>query len=205
MISVRPVEVPPPPALVRIIEGLVEVAELRGEPIKPSHYVKHAPVLPAEMLGLGRRSPACEEADAVALSARLLARLSGSEGPVAAPTASAPSCARERPTATRPSANVLTARLHAALAAEPPVRVARVADAAPAAPPVRANTKRLRTKPKRATASALHAREIAGMRVLELPAAPAGRTSLRDAAHACAAARANSFVRAGFASNHGVE
>lgn len=201
VISVRPVEVAPPPALIKIIEGLVEVAKLRGQPVRQSHYVKCAPVLPAEMLGLGRRSPACEEADAVALSARLLARLNGG----AAPTAGAPSSARKEPTAARPSANVLSARLHAALAAEPPVQAARVTNIAPSAPPVHANTKRPSTKPKRTAASALHAREIAGMRVLELPTAPASRTSLRDAAHACAAARADSFVRAGFANNHGVE
>ena len=65
----------PPRRLVELIERLVAYAKATGRRVTQSTYVKPAPQLPLAVLGLGRRSSACEEADAVAVSARMLARL----------------------------------------------------------------------------------------------------------------------------------
>jgi hypothetical protein len=73
---VTPIRVPTPQALLTIIDQLVTAAKLRGELVRPTAFVRPPPVLPPMMHGLGRQSPACEEADAVAISARLLRRLS---------------------------------------------------------------------------------------------------------------------------------
>ena len=79
-ISVRPVKIPAPPALVGLIDELVAEAQARGVRVRTSSYTKPTPVLPLAMLGLGRESPACEEADAVAIDSQLLGILQAAAG-----------------------------------------------------------------------------------------------------------------------------
>jgi hypothetical protein len=114
--KVTPVEVQAPQALTVIIEQLVAMARLHGERVRTSTYVRPPPVLPAEMLGLGRRTPACEEADAVAISARLLRLLNSDKQANPRPSPRPATLHKQAMHAPRPG---ISARLLEALAAPP--------------------------------------------------------------------------------------
>jgi hypothetical protein len=60
-VGIRPVQVETPPQLLAIIQKLLTAAKARGQPIRETGFKRPAPVLPPAMLGLGRRTPACEE------------------------------------------------------------------------------------------------------------------------------------------------
>jgi hypothetical protein len=227
-LRVTPIQVPAPAALVSIIEAVIEHAKLRGERVRPTTFVRPPPVLPRAMLGLGRRSSACEEADAVAVSARLL-RLLNAKPPTAeaagAPIAGPP-CQPAQPA---PRTHLARSRLAAALAApayirppaasskasssrDPPTTDPGPSVSAPAptqsrAAPVAPGAKRNLTE--------LDTTVIAGIRLTAVPRSRAKQMSprkqqksaaLTDAAHACASARAAGLARAGFANSpYGLE
>ena len=191
VVNTRPVRVATPLALTTLIGRLVAAAREHGVPVRVSTYHRPAPVIPPELVGLGRRSPACEEADAVAISARLLQRMQGAALP--APPPSVATGAKAAAGGRTISAK-LAARLNVALVATPGVSKAPHVKRPPQV-----------AAPKPAGFTRLRAETIAGMRVLALPSTALRPSALRDAAHRCAATRAASFVDAGFASNHGVE
>ena len=195
-IGVRPVLIETPPPLITIIETLVAYARSRGERIKVTHFTRSDPVIPPEMLALGRHSPACEEADAVSLSARLHQRLKSKGG---GSTRGPPASARLVEPANRVISSRLAAALHmpasAAAPSEPPVPPSQPA---PPRPPAPARARQLSTD------------VIAGMRVPAVPAslAPAPTVAkkrkaddLRAATRACATARAAGLSMAGFANS----
>ena len=220
-VNVRPMRVATPPALPRLIAQLVDVARQRGVPVRTSTYTRADPVIPPALLALGRESTACEEADAVAISAALLARLSGAPTPRATQLA-----AMLPPTAL---STTISTSLHSRLADMPPQSetastaaptdvtrlavssklAARLGAALNARPGVAKPPRVVRppqlTAPKREGFTRLQAETIAGMRVLAMPSGVLRPSALREAAHRCASSRADSFVQAGFASHHGVE
>ena len=222
-VSVRPVQVPAPPELIGICERLVAIAQRGGEPVRQSRYHRDAPVLPAEMLGLGRRSPACEEADAVNVGERLRARLA--EAAAGQQPAAQPRAPRQRPAAaarTPIAAAVpqvmqalddsevhisqrLAARLQAALDA--PVASSTAAPRGPPAqaPPERPASRRHVKADRASRKRKLETVKIAGARLPALPPGATRDSALRDAAQQCAAQRAAGFAQAGLASNHGVD
>jgi hypothetical protein len=223
---VTPIKVETPPALTEIIEHVVATAKLHGERVRISAYVRPPPVLPAEMLGLGRRSPACEEADAVAVSARLL-RLLRANCP-ANPQRPARQSSNHPTTHGQPS---ISLRLMAARAAPPHAssrRASGEADgkACDGAPPARtpadggvrhaAAPMKQKAPPKsngtHATGKklSLTTEVIAGLRLISVPRSqsrpPTSRkqrksASLTEAAHACASSRAEGLANAGFANS----
>ena len=154
--------------------------------MRPDSVDRESPVLPSAMLvGLGRRSTACEEAAAVTpqISARLLRRRN------AALDAPPPLLPMQTATSNSPSTVGVSARLAAALQmrAVPAdtvhdtsltVHAATSAPAQPASKPI----------------ARLSTEVIAGMRVLAVPESRARlptiakrrkTTALKDAAHAC--------------------
>jgi hypothetical protein len=214
---VTPIEIATPTALVTIIEQLVAAAKLRGDMVRPTTFVRPPPKLPPMMLGLGRRSPACEEADAVAISARLLRRLNA---PSQAPPADD---AKARPPrhSTAPELGAMrgvSARLTAALNAPAHARHATGAQASGSSAQQPAQASALRpaaTAAGKRRIDKLDTEVIAGIRLNSIPASLAKQASprklqkaaaLTEAAHACASARASSLARAGFANTpHGLE
>ena len=87
--NIQPVQIQVPQRAHDLLRRVYLVAQQAGVRVRTSPYVRPDPVLPPAMLMLGRRSTACEEADAVAhVSARLAAALRGST--VAQPTVARP-------------------------------------------------------------------------------------------------------------------
>ena len=215
-VGVRPVWLPAPPALINIIERAVASAKALGQPVRVSTYARADPVLPNALLALGRRTPACEEADAV--SDLLWARLAGGQEPLAPPTKrqpSSPATGGARATSV-PASDRLWSRLTetsepAASEATPrPTSVNLGAHAsrlttaldgkARAAIPLRGVVKR-----GEHLARSLHTTVVGGVRVLQLPTGALRHTDLRMAAHLCASRRAGAFAKAGLASNRGID
>ena len=218
--NIQPVQVPVPQHALALLRKVADAARLAGVRVRMSKYVRPDPVLPPSMLMLGRRSSACEEADAVAkLSARLAAALRATVAPP-----------RNVPHG-HASVRVISARLAAALRdtpiTAPPLARAPAAPQPPRAttaapPPPRATTAPAAVKRGRATVAArpLAARQgkltlttIGKLRLLALPQpastaasrpSPA-RDSLRAAAEEQAHRRAARFASAGFGSNHNVD
>jgi hypothetical protein len=73
--GIRPQQVPVPARLHALISNFLSSMQARGVPVSRSSYTRPAPILPPAMLGLGKHTSACEEADAVALSTRLINRI----------------------------------------------------------------------------------------------------------------------------------
>lgn len=219
---VQPKQVDPAPALLQIIERLVAYAKALGRPIRPNVFHRAAPTLPLAMLARGRHSTACEEADAVAISARLLRRMHGN--------ASAASVATVIMHA--PSTSSISPRLHAAMRTVAPSVTVKVDPSPP--PDTEACRLRRRRKPKRATVRACPAQTKPALSnpppavrrqklsrplqqradlLVPPPRAPGSTehkkrkaSALLDAARTCAATRAEGFAAAGFArSAHGHE
>ena len=195
-LSIRPVQVAAPPALVAIIKRLVALAKMRGVPVRQSTYSRADPIIPPAMLGLGRRSSAHEEADAVAISSRLLDRMNGR-----ATTATPPTPAPAIPLAGAQISKRLASRLTAALAAQPPAAASKATSSERRPSSVKRPSM---TASGPAMPTALQATWVGGVRVTAIPTGPLPATALRDAAHRCAAQRAASFAQAGLASNRGV-
>ena len=107
-INVRPTQIDTPPALIAMIERVVQDAASRGEPIRIPDYHRPPPVLPRAMLALGRRTSACEEADAVNVSAKLFERLSKAPTQPEPPTVAS---------STRPARPTISAKLASRLSA----------------------------------------------------------------------------------------
>ena len=75
-VNIRPMHVPVPAHAIALLQQVADTARHAGVRIRQSGYVRPDPILPPAMLMLGRRSSACEEADAVAtVSARVAAVL----------------------------------------------------------------------------------------------------------------------------------
>ena len=212
--GVRPVRVETPAELIVLIEMVVAQARARGVPIRISNYVKPAPVLPLAMQALGRASPACEEADAVAISDRLRRALYGDDEkpPVGAP-ASVPGAAQ-------PTEAAVSDRLLKRLRGE---------DDEPSDVPASQPAPRHNPGPSEQRVSShltdalagraeppkrLDTKVVAGLRLMAIPTSPTRvsaarqrkKDELRDAARACSTARADGLARAGFANTpHGRE
>jgi hypothetical protein len=201
-IGVRPVNLRPPPRLVPMIEKLVALARLRGVPIRVASYSRPAPVLPPAMLALGRASTACEEADAVALSKRLHARLgdAGAAASVVRPSAEAARAALHL-------SSRLTARLAgvgATSSASVPPPIAAVPHETPSGIEKVANRGARRAAGSRGPT--LKVQRVPGVGRLPGLSTDVQRDSaLHDAAQRCAAARATDFAAAGFGSKHSIE
>jgi hypothetical protein len=207
--NIQPVRVQVPQHALELLRGVADEARLAGVQIRRSQYVRPSPVLPPAMLMLGRRSTACEEADAVAkISPRLAAALRAA---VVAPP--------ERTTHGTPAARAISARLASRLrgevAAEPPKQSTpnMPSMAAPKAAQVRprAPTERVvAPRPLAARQGKLSLTTIGKLRLLALPrpvtAAPSpARDALRAAAGTQAHRRAALFAKAGFGANHNVD
>jgi hypothetical protein len=112
-----------------LLRRVADTARRAGVRVRPSQYVRPDPVLPPAMLMLGRRSTACEEADAVAtISARLAAALRAAVTP--------PSSAQHG----APAARVISERLASRLRGEPsttPSPASAATQLPPARPPPR--------------------------------------------------------------------
>jgi len=218
-VGVRPVRLPTPVALVHLIERAVTLAREMGRPVRPSTYSRTDPVLPLALLALGRHSTACEEADAVPISDRLLARLTGN----AEPSASAPLTLPPAPSMrTAGVSDLMRARLmerHEAKpsASVPPIPLALATHTSECSDLMQARLARTPTPRVARLTTALapprgvgkrgqmQATVVAGVRVLKLPQGALRDTDLRAAAHLCAERRAHAFARAGLSSNRGIE
>ena len=82
--NIQPVRVQVPERAHNLLHEIVNTARRAGVRVRQSKYVRPDPVLPQALLMLGRRSSACEEADAVAIGARLAAALGRPAPPVGA-------------------------------------------------------------------------------------------------------------------------
>ena len=208
--GIRPVQLKTPPGLTELIEQLVEHARIHGERVRVSSFVKPPPVLPPAMRGLGRRTPACEEADAVSISDRLWQRMNpGATPPLAASTAAVAARSSTRATYEPMPPPAISARL----AKRMQLPAAVVMPAPPADPPV--GTMPASRSGKARAMPQLSTEVIAGMRVLAVPESRARAPTqakkrkadeLKAAAHACASTRAASMAKAGFANtSYGLE
>ena len=222
-VGVRPVHVKTPPRLVVIIETLVAYARACGEKIKMVNFARSDPVIPPAMLGLGRLSAACEEADAVSISRRLHRHLHPGEGdseqaPVAsvlpaepagraislrlasvlnmpAPAGLAPRQHLERPSSAPGPSSRLAAILHMSAPSELVPQPVRRPPNAQLSKPEPAQPH----KPARQPVKRLSTEVIAGMRVLALPASLAAVPTAAKKRKACdlrAAAQACAATRA---------
>ena len=199
--SIQPVHVPVPAHALALLQRVADMARHAGVRINTSQYRRPDPVLPPAMLMLGRRSSACEEADAVAtVSARLAAALRAATAP-----------------AQRPQAAAVSNRLLHRLRAEPSAAEPRSATTEPQPAPARQPTPHLRSHLSVIEARPLAARQgkltlttIGKLRLIALPQpAPAKPSAKHDALRAAAAEqaarRAASFAAAGFGSTHNVD
>ena len=212
--NIQPVRVQVPERAHNLLCEIVDTARRAGVRIRQSKYVRPDPVLPQALLMLGRRSSACEEADAVAhISARLAAAL----GKLALPDAAANAIAARCPPAA--ISLRLAARLRGELhvppsAATRPLPAARrgsqpvAKDAASRRP--RSQLDQVGARPAATRQGKLSLVTIGKLRLLALPRLPAvapspARSALRAAAGEQAHRRAASFAKAGFGSSHSVE
>ena len=200
--GVRPQQVPVAAELTTLIEKLVTYAKATGRHLRPNVYVRGDPVLPPAMLALGRRSAACEEADAVAISARLLRRM---HNPLPIATAAVTAETVRRPASSKAVSSRLLhvlAASHSAVSSAAPTAAATAPSTVSAIERKSVRTKRtdpaptarhdLLTPPPRANLTTEYKKRKA--------------SALQDAARACAATRATGFASAGFArSAHGHE
>ena len=209
--NIQPVRVQVPQHALELLHRVADGARLAGVHIRQSPYVRPSPILPPAMLMLGRRSTACEEADAVAkISSRLAAALRAAVEPPARTPHGAP--------AARAISARLASRLRGEGAAAPSERATpnvppTTPPAAPEAAQVRprALTKRVvAARPLAARQGKLSLTTIGKLRLLALPrlvtAAPSpARDALRAAAGTQAHRRAALFAKAGFGANHNVD
>jgi hypothetical protein len=188
-----------------LLREIVNTARRAGVRVRQSKYVRPDPVLPqALLILLGRRSSACEEADAVAIGARLAAALGRPVPPVGAAATSHLS---------------ISPRLAARLRCEPPAPPSVSARPPPTArkhdrptlntaPPDPRD--QVSARPAGARQGKLSLITIGKLRLLALPRLPAvapspARSALRSAASEQAHRRAANFAKAGFGSSHSVE
>jgi hypothetical protein len=234
-INVRPTLLPTPPVLVQIIERTVADAKARGQRVSIPTFHRTAPVLPAAMLALGRESPACEEADAVRQISEMLRRALCADAPEpparpAAPRASTVSSSLlsalrpgadpanppqhiHAPQAPR-GARVIDDRLRRAICASQPSAPEPRPSASAASAPAN-NTAKPASGKRHVERAAMDSTTIAGIRLVAVPTSQARppteskrrkTDALKSAAHACAATRAQSLARAGFANTaYGLE
>ena len=191
-VHVRPQRVDPHARLLPLIKRLVALAQLRGVPIRKTSYTRRDPVLPLSMRGLGRKTSACEEADAVVISARLQARLAASNTTPPAASTNVPVAA---PTSTVRISSKLNHRLQlpAALPTMPSPAIQKTTRPTPSRPDARGERRSMATV------------VIEGARFVQLPPAARKESNLQKAAHLCASVRAADFASAGLASKHGVD
>jgi hypothetical protein len=207
--NIQPVRVQVPERAHNLLREIVNTARRAGVRVRQSKYVRPDPVLPKALLMLGRRSSACEEADAVAIGARLAAALGRPVPPVGAAATSHLSISPR-----------LAARLRCeppappSVAARPPPPTARKHDQPTlnTTPPVPRGRERdqVSARPAGARQGKLSLITIGKLRLLALPRLPAvapspARSALRSAASEQAHRRAANFAKAGFGSSHSVE
>ena len=206
--NIQPVRVQVPERAHNLLREIVDTARRAGVRVRQSKYVRPDPVLPKALLMLGRRSSACEEADAVAIGARLAAALGRPVPPVGAAATSHLSISPR-----------LAARLRCeppappSVAARPPPPTARKHDQPTlnTTPPVpRGRERVVSARPAGARQGKLSLITIGKLRLLALPRLPAvapspARSALRSAASEQAHRRAANFAKAGFGSSHSVE
>jgi hypothetical protein len=206
--NIQPVHVPVPAHALALLQRVADAARRAGVRINTSQYRRPDPVLPPAMLMLGRRSSACEEADAVAtVSARLAAALRA--------TAAAPE-QRQRTAVAAVSGRLLHRLRGEALDAKPqptpsPTTAPPPLPTAhrPAPPHQRGHSSVVDARPLAARQGKLTLTTIGKLRLLALPQpAPAKPSAKHDALRAAAAEqsarRAASFAAAGFGSTHNV-
>jgi hypothetical protein len=214
--NIQPVEVRMPQHALDLLRRVADTARLAGVRVRPSQYVRPDPVLPPAMLMLGRRSTACEEADAVAtISARLAAALRAAVTP--------PSSAQHG----APAARVISERLASRLRGEPsttPSPASAATQLPPARPPprrpptaalpavklkARSRDSIIEARPLAARQERLSLTTIGKLRLLALPRPTARPSPARDALRAAAGEqahrRASRFANAGFGANHNVD
>ena len=203
--NIRPVQVPVPAHALALLRRVADAARHAGVRIGRSHYVRPDPVLPPAMLMLGRRSSACEEADAVAtIGARLAAALR-------ATTAAPPPL---RPPTGAAVSNRLLNRLRAEPAGAEPRPTPKPTARQPVPPRPRSHLSVVDARPTTVRQGKLTLTTIGKLRLLALPQpAPtkssakssAKRDALRAAAAEQATRRAASFAAAGFGATHSVD
>ena len=213
--NIQPVQVRVPQRAHDLLLRVYLAAKHAGVRIRTSSYTRPDPVLPPALLMLGRRSTACEEADAVAkLSARLSALLRGaSHSSVARPVIAS--------TGTRAISDRLASRLRGEMTPKaqvvgPPPSRAHTQSREPAAAHAQAEPPRAKRGHTQIEASWSARRQgrltlttIGKLRLMALPrpaaAAPSlARDTLRAAASEQAHRRAARFAKAGFGSAHSV-
>ena len=203
--NIQPMQVQVPAHALDLLRRVADTARHVGVRINRSSYVRPDPVLPPSMLMLGKRSSACEEADAVAtIGARLAAVL----------RASAQVPAPRQPAAGAAISDRLISRLRGEASASqpsvPPIPAVTAATHPPVPLRTRGRLTSVNARPIAVRQGKLTLTTIGKLRLLALPqsasAKPsANRDALREAAHEQATRRATSFARAGFGTAHNVD